>query len=155
MRSQIQLFLILLISVSLFSCGSIKPLDVKKIENVKLNNFSKNSASFDITLKVENPNGYRFKLVDNNLDLVINQIELGQAKIKNRVVIPRKSEQSYTFTVEANFSRLAIASIPSLINMLKSKEVEMKLKGDVRVRTMGIGKTIPIEIVEKVNLSKN
>jgi LEA14-like dessication related protein len=139
---------------TLASCGSIEPLTVSKIEDVKLHSFNKNSAALEITMRVKNPNRYRFKLVDNNLEIFLNKSELGSAKIKQKIIIPRKSEESYTFLIETQFSRLAIAGIPMLINMVQTKQVEIKLVGDVKVRSMGISKKFPVEIIEKVNLSK-
>jgi LEA14-like dessication related protein len=139
----------------LSSCGSIQPLTVSKVENVKLNNLSKNSLTLEVTMAVKNPNNYRFKMVDNHLDLYLNNSEIGGVKIKERIVIPRKSEQSYTFLLNAEFSRLAIGAIPSLLNMLQTRQVELKLVGDVKVRTMGISKRFPLEITEKVSLSRD
>jgi LEA14-like dessication related protein len=139
----------------LSSCGSIQPLTVSKVENVKLNNLSKNSLTLEVTMAVKNPNNYRFKMVDNHLDLYLNNSEIGGVKIKERIVIPRKSEQSYTFLLNAEFSRLAIGAIPSLLNMFQTRQVELKLVGDVKVRTMGISKRFPLEITEKVSLSRD
>jgi LEA14-like dessication related protein len=144
---------ILALVAVLASCGQMKPLTVSKIENVKLNNFSKNSAAVEVTMVVKNPNRLRLKVVDNHLDLYLNSAEMGRVKIKDRIVIPKKSEKAYTFIIETEFSKLALNSIPSLLSMFQTKQVELKLKGDVKVRSWGISKTFPIEIIEKVPLS--
>jgi LEA14-like dessication related protein len=148
-------FTALVLLLMLFSsCGSIEPLSVTKIEDVKLHSFNKGSAALEVTMRVKNPNSYRFKLVDNNLEIFMNKSELGSAKIKEKIVIPKKSEESYTFLIETQFSRLAVAGIPMLISMVQTKQVELKLVGNVKVRSWGISKRFPVEIVEKVNLSK-
>ncbi len=144
-----------LIAIICFSsCGSIQPLSVSKVENVKLRSFTKNSASLEVTFVIKNPNRYRFKITDNNFTVFLNKAEMGTAKVKKRIVIPKKSEDSYTFIIDTQFSRLAMSSIPSLLNMFANKQVELKLIGDVKVKTLGVGKRFPLEIVEKVSIGK-
>jgi LEA14-like dessication related protein len=150
----IPFFVAAFLALSLASCGSIEPLTVSSVDNFKIKSFNKQSATIEITMKVKNPNRYRFKVLDNNLHLTLNNNELGTAKIKDRVVIPKRSENSYTFEIETNYSRMALASIPSLVNIAKTKNVELKLTGDVKVRSMGISKKFPIDIVERIDLSK-
>ncbi len=146
--------LVLFAAVCFCSCSSIEPLTVSKVEKVKLKDFSKNSATLEVTFIIKNPNRYKFKITDNNFNVFLNNAELGSAKIKKKIIIPKKSEDSYTFLIESNFSRLAMASIPSLLNMFRTKQVELKLIGDVKVKTLGVGKRFPIEIIEKVEIGK-
>ncbi|MDQ3191205.1 MAG: LEA type 2 family protein [Bacteroidota bacterium] len=152
---KVSLYILVLFAVVCFtSCSSIEPLTVSKVEKVKLKDFSKNSATLEVTFIIKNPNRYKFKITDNNFNVFLNNAELGSAKIKKKIIIPKKSEDSYTFLIESNFSRLAMASIPSLLNMFRTKQVELKLVGDVKVKTMGIGKRFPLEIIEKVEIGK-
>lgn len=154
MKKAISYLLVLFTVISISSCSSIEPLSVTKVENIKLKEFSKNSASLEVTFVIKNPNRYKFKITDNNFDVFLNNSELGTAKIKKRIVIPKRSEDSYTFIIDTHFSKLAMGSIPSLLNMFRTKQVEFKLVGDVKVKTMGVGKRFPIEIVEKVGIGK-
>ena len=146
--------LFLLIITVTSSCSSIEPLTVSKVKNVKLLNFSKNSVSLEASFVVKNTNRHKFKITDNNFNVFLNNAELGTAKIKEKIIIPAKSEDTYTFLIETHFSRLTVSSIPSLLNMFRTKQVEFKLLGDVKVKTMGVGKRFPIEIVETVSISK-
>lgn len=143
-------FTLFVIFITFSSCKPIQPLTVSKVESVKLNGFSRSAASVLVTMKVKNPNNLRFKIKDKNLILSLNKSEVGNATIKDKIVIKRKSEESYTFEIEADFSKLAITALPSLISIAKSRNAEIHLKGDVRVKTLGIGKTYPIDIVERV-----
>ncbi|MBA3899493.1 MAG: LEA type 2 family protein [Bacteroidetes bacterium] len=143
-----------IVAITLISCGPIRPLTVSKIENVKIKEFSSSAASIEVTMVVKNPNNYRFKMVDNHFDLYLNKADMGRVNIKEKIIIPRKSEQPYTFVIETQFSKLAMGSIPSLINMFTSKQVELKLAGNVKVRAMFISKRFPIEITEIVPFSR-
>jgi LEA14-like dessication related protein len=154
MRKLKYTFLFVIAAITFASCGSIQPLSISKVENVKLKNFSSSAASIEVTMVVSNPNPYRFKMVDNHLDLFLNKTEMGRVNIKEKIIIPRKSERAYTFVVETQFSNLAMGSIPSLVNMFLSKQLELKLVGDVKVRSMFISKRFPIEIIERVPFSK-
>lgn len=142
--------LIMIIFICFSSCRPIEALTVSKVESVKFNDLSKNSVTLLVTMKVKNPNNRKFKITDKGLTLFVNKSELGSAKMKDEIVIKRKSEESYTFEIETEFSKLGLGAIPAIINMVKSKSVEINLKGHVRVKTMGIGKTYPIDIVERV-----
>jgi LEA14-like dessication related protein len=139
----------------LVSCESISPLSVSKFEDVNVKSINTSGVALEVTMVVKNPNAYRFKMVDNQLNLFVNKTEMGTVSIKDKIVVPRKSEKSYTFLVETQFSNLALGSIPSLINIFMSKQVELKLVGDVKVRSMMISKRFPIEIIEKVPLTRD
>lgn len=136
------------------SCSSIEPLSVTTIESVKIENFSSGVLALKVEMKVKNPNNVKIKVKENNLNLSLNGSEIGTARIKDQIVIRRKSEETHTFVVEAKFSKLALGAIPSLLNMIQTKAVEIKLKGDVKISSFGFSKTHPIEIVEKVNFGK-
>ncbi|HET6243180.1 MAG: LEA type 2 family protein [Bacteroidetes bacterium] len=154
MKKPVLYLFILLAVVSFSACSSIEPLSVSKVENIKLQNFSKNSLALEVTFIIKNPNRYKFKITDNNFNVFLNNAELGTAKIKKKLIIPKKSEDSYTFIIETQFSKLAMGSIPSLLNMFRTKQVEFKLIGEVKVKTLGVGKRFPVEIVEKVAIGK-
>ena len=147
--------LFLLIITVISSCSSIEPLTVSKVKNVKLKNFSKNSVSLEVTFIVKNPNWQKFTITDNHFNVFLNSSELGTAKIKEKIIIPGKSENDYTFLIDTHFTTLALSSIPSLINIFKTKQVEFKLTGNVKVKTMGFGKRFPVEIIETVPFSKS
>lgn len=140
--------------IFVYSCSSIEPLTVEKIESVKVENFSSGALLLKVEMKVKNPNRLKIKVTENNLNLTLNGSEVGTAHIKDQIVIRKKSEETHTFFIEAKFSKLALGAIPSLLNMIQTKSVEIKIKGEVKIKSLCFSKKHPIEIVEKINFGK-
>ncbi len=146
-----------LLFVSFFflsSCLNIAPLSIGKIESVNIQNFENQSLTLKISLRVVNPNNLKFKIKDNNLDLFLNGKEIGTATVKEVVIINGKSEDVHNFILDASFSKVALAGIIGVSSLFNSKPLELKIKGEVKVKTLVFSKKYPIEITEKIDLKE-
>jgi LEA14-like dessication related protein len=153
LTKKLPLLLFVFLSLFLNSCN-IENLKMTGVKGFAIKSFEKNKLTFNMSVGIENPNRLRFKMINNDMDLTVNKIALGKAKITNKIVIPAKSHDVYNFDVEVNLSQLALGTIPSLIEMFRSKGVEVQIEGFVKGRTMLISKTVPIKITERVDFSK-
>lgn len=147
-------FCLMIFVVIFSSCGSIEPLSISKVESVNIENYSSGELSLKLSVKVKNPNNLKFKIKDNHLDLVLNGKEIGTAKVKETIIIQKHSDDSHVFFVDATLSKMAFAGIPGLLGIISGKPVELKIKGNVKIKTLGLSKKYPIEIIEKIDLKQ-
>jgi len=138
--------------LGLTSCVPENPVELKKIENVKFSEISKKGINLEIVALIENRSGYKFRINDANLDIMLNQVSIGQVKLAKDCVIKRKSTASYNFRVDASYSDLLAGGIASLVNLAFKKKIRCTCKGWIEVRKWGISRKIPVEFDQDVSL---
>jgi LEA14-like dessication related protein len=155
MRSKLVIFYLgLFVLVGLSSCHLIKPLEMSKVDSVKIEDFKSGELTLKLIVKVKNPNCLNFKIKDNHLDLSINNLDVGIAKVKEAIVIRKYSDDSHEFLVGVTPSKMTLIGVVGLIGILRDKPVELKVKGEIQVKTLGISRKYPVEIKEKIDLKE-
>ncbi len=145
--------LLVLLSVISFSCFEIKPVEVGDIQGIRIKKLSGKSVSLDVLLPINNPNTFKFKITGVNLDIVINNVNLGKVKNIDKVTVPARSNQTYSFLVEVEFPKILTGAI-SLFKSLMESRVKVKLTGHIKVRAFFISKTIKVNEEKTVKLFK-
>ena len=145
--------LLVLLSVISFSCFEIKPIEVGDIQGVRINKLSGKSVSLDVLLPINNPNTFKFKITGVNLNIVVNNVKLGKVKNIDKVTVPARSNQIYSFLVEVEFSKILTGAI-SLFKYLMESQAKVKLTGHIKVKAFFISKTIEVNEEKTVKLFK-
>lgn len=146
-------YLLLCVSLIFFgSCMIYKDVELVGVKNVKLNQFSLKGIEAEVSLRVKNPNGYKITIVDSDLDIILNGKPFGKAKIKENVVLKKKSDEVHKITIKSKVGSVAQGALSSLLGLLTQKAVNVRLKGDIKAKALVISKKIPIDIEEKVSL---
>jgi LEA14-like dessication related protein len=139
----------------LTSCASdFQEVQFSGIESVKMINMSQKGAEAEITARIKNPNNTSFTVYKSDLDVSINGLNAGVAHLTDNVKIKSNSEESYTFKVKSDFSKLSLTDLPQLISIATSKNVKVGLKGNLLVGKFFYKKSVPVEFNESVPISK-
>jgi LEA14-like dessication related protein len=141
---------LLVLLIILSSCNAYKTIDIGDVSNVNFKGMVDNRISLELSVPVTNPNGYKIKIKDMDLDVTINGKYLGKMKNTKEIVIPSKSDEVQVFSVDIHVTNL-LTSMSSLYKMRKSKSFEMQIEGKIKVKAFLSGKTI--EVSEKQNVS--
>ncbi len=137
-------FLILvLISVISFSC-SVQQINIGNPEGVEVEELSMKAVKLQIMIPIENPNNFSFKIRNINLDLIINDRNVGKVKKMDKVKIPANSKDTYPVSFELT-TKDALANILFLVGELQKRNPELKVTGTVTVSKLGIPKRIKVE----------
>lgn len=137
-------FLILiLISAISFSC-SVQQINIGNPEGVEVEELSMKAVKLQIMIPIENPNNFSFKIRNVNLDLIINDRNVGKVKKMDKVKIPANSKDTYPVSFELT-TKDALANILFLIGELQKRNPELKVTGTVTVSKLGIPKRIKVE----------
>ena len=86
-----------------------------------------------------------------NVDVTINKQYLGTMTIQKPVIVPKKSDQNHSFFVNIEIKNM-LAGMSMFYKMKKMKNVELELKGKMKVKAIMRNKTIDISEKHSVNL---
>lgn len=143
-------YYIFLIIIFVSSC-KIKKIEIGKFENYRLVNVGENKANIEFSVPVSNPNNFGFTISKINLDILLNDKEIGKVNKLNKIRIPAKSNQLYPILLELKLDK-TVSSIPSLMAGLMKNKIGVKTKGYIKVRKFLISKKFPIDQQEVLKL---
>ena len=144
-KTQIITFIsiILIASVSIVACNQIVPPEIVSVESFKINTMTATGGSVDLQVKIRNENRLKFTIVDSKINVLAGNSNIGTAKIMNNVVIKKKSEDVHLFKVEIKID--GISGVLAAIMSFGGGKKDYNFVGDIKVRSMGISKKVPIE----------
>ncbi|MCC6252082.1 MAG: LEA type 2 family protein [Bacteroidia bacterium] len=143
---------LLVILINLSSC-TFKDIEFKKIESFKLLKTEKNSATAELYILLRNPNKTSITVTGLDMNVTINQTNIGKVKLQEKVKLKGNSEEAHRFVIKANYGDLAVGGFSSILSMVFSKKINIKGSGQVKARVMGVSKTLPVEINNDVPIS--
>jgi LEA14-like dessication related protein len=139
-----------LLVVSVASC-KFQEVSISEVKSMKVKNVTKDGVTLDIAVAVKNPNTFKVKVTKADLDIWVSGKDLGTTKLQKTVVIPKESNTVHHIIVETKLKKLAGGALASLIPLFSSGSVNVKAKGFVKAKALGIGKKFDVDMEERVN----
>ena len=133
------------------SCSSVEEVRIGPATGVEINGFSGKQVSFKVMIKIENPNRQSFTLSTLDLDVLLNGIYIGKIKSTEKVNIPKRSSQVYTFPLSAELKGLSL-SVFALADLFLHRYIDVELKGMAKINSGLMRKKFPINEQEKIQL---
>lgn len=146
MKTLLNYSLIFVLFLSLTSCFSYKEILVQEVQSVKVLSMSEDKADVEVTLKISNPNPWKIIVKDYNLQAFVNKKYVGKVNFDQKILLNKKSENSYKFVVTADMKEVK-KIMPSL---LFTNKALLNIKGDMKVKAKGISKKLNIDREEKI-----
>jgi len=146
-----------LFSIVLFSSCTLKPITVTKVGEVKVKDYSMKGATVEIKLTVNNPNAFGLGIYKSDLNVKLNNVDLGSAKIDKKIKIKRKAEKEYDIILSSDFSKLGPAMLISLGQLFVAGKMNnpiITVNGELRAGNLFYKKRFPVEVKQKINLSR-
>lgn len=144
-------FVLVLLMASLTSC-KFHQVEFKKFESFKLLRTTSKEAVVELQVMVKNPNSFPITVSSVDLDVSLNQTNIGKVTLDEKVRIKARSEKLQRFVIKANYSDLAVGGFSSLLSMVLSKKVNLSCNGTVNARSMGISRNLPLSYTGEVPL---
>ena len=148
-------FFLFFSTLLLSSCGEFQEVTFSGLESVKLIKVSQQGAEAEMVVKIKNPNKSAFTIYKSDLDVTLNGITGGKAHLAENVKIKGNSEQTYVFTIKSDFSSISLGDLPKLMSLAKSKNIKIRLKGDLKVGKFLVKKSYPVDMSGSVPLGLN
>lgn len=128
----------------LVSCTGLENIEVGEIEDINFSRVADRSIEFEVVMPIENPSGLRFRIVDVDLDVYINEEHLGRIRNVDNVLIPSRSSELYTFPLRVEFANILRGAL-SMFNFFLDRKAYVEVTGEIRVRSFPFSRTIPVE----------
>lgn len=149
-----RLSVILILFLGFISCSEVESLELKKVDGFAVNNLTAQGASLELDLSVYNPNGFKIKVLDYDLDVFINNVRIGKAKLDKRLVMPRKSTTTQHVKVDVKFKNMLFGALPILGSLKKGKQAKVRLSGNVKGGAFLYRKTMQIDFEKDISLTR-
>ncbi len=151
MKSKVTLYLVYLsvLGLLLSSCGSVKDLEFRSFNNVKIEKVGFASSTLSVDLVYYNPNNFGLELSRTDLDIYLNDNFLGHSTQVMQVKLPRRDQFTLPIKVDLDMKNLLKNSLTSIFN----SEVTIKAVGKIKVGKAGVYKLLPFEYVTKQKFS--
>lgn len=140
---KINVLLIIFLPALFISC-SIQQLNIGNPEGLEIEELSMKSVRLKIMVPIENPNNFSFKVKNVNLDLLVNDKNVGKVKKLEKVKIKAKSKETYPVSFELA-PQDALTNILFLVGELQKRSPELKITGSLTVSKLGIPYKIKVE----------
>ena len=135
------------------SCTAFKPIELKKVESVKVLNSSGEGIDLEIEMLISNPNFLKFTITEGDLAINLNKVDLGNAVLMNKVSLPAHSELKQKFVVHVATSTALLGGFASLLSIFQNKNATIGMKGTIRAKALGISRSFPVDENTKIPFS--
>lgn len=139
------LALVFVFATTLTSCSFYDDVEVIEVQKVDVKEFSKDIISADIYLKIDNPNFYKIKLMESDIDLFMNGKKMGKLHLREPLELPKKEVSVQALRMTADISDMSGDFIANTLTLLFAKSVELKAEGFVKGKAMGVGRKVKVD----------
>lgn len=147
--TRIKQLLIVIAATTFFMSCSIQQIDIGNPENIEIEELSMRGIKLKLMVPIENPNNFSFKIKNVNLDLLVNDRNVGKVKKMDKVLIPANSKDVYPVSFELE-PKDALTNILFLVGELQSRSPDLEVKGTVTVAKFGVPKRIKVDHKQQV-----
>lgn len=141
--------LTIILTLLLTSCSTPKELEYRTYQNFKVEKLGLGSSTIRMDLVYYNPNKFGLQLKRTDLEIYLDDVFLGRTSQELQISIPRESEFALPIKIDVDMKNL-------LKNALKasfSNNVDIKVKGTVKVGKANVYMSFPVNYEGKHNLS--
>jgi LEA14-like dessication related protein len=147
-------YLALLTSLALFfsSCNRFKQIECTGISAFEVNKVNTQGIDASILLKLKNPNKMGFTIYKSAFDVKYSGVDLGKARLSEKVKIKAGEEKTYKFSISGDFKNINLMDVMKLFSGATFRN-EFEVKGDLNAGRFFIRKGFPIYIKERIELN--
>ena len=146
-------FCAVLLVCALSSCKVYPPV-YKRVENFGMYTLNRDGFKVSGNIVFYNPNKFKFKLHEMLINVEIDGKHVATAGQLKTVVINRASEFSVPLDLVIKPDMTFSDGLKTLLNIFKTKLVNVTIQGTVVVKAMGARIPLSIKETEKIDISK-
>ena len=144
-----RIILFCFIFIGIYSCSLFKDIQITNIKDIKPS-FENKSLVLHASIDITNNNIYKVAVKASDLIISLDDKELGNIELLEKVVFKRKSSETYPFKFKM---KLADGALFTILKNVFKKEVTLAIKGKIKGAAMGIPKSITINETKTIDAS--
>ena len=150
MKIIISTLLLGMITLASCSTSNVKEPEYRDIRDIRLIELGVLQSTAGIDLVYYNPNNFGVQLSEARGDVYVDNAYLGRFGLEEKVQVGKRSE----FVIPAVLKLDMIGALKNQRELLKKKEVMVKIEGLARVKRSGMSVDVPIHYENKQNIEK-
>ncbi|HEX5653012.1 MAG TPA: LEA type 2 family protein [Chitinophagaceae bacterium] len=150
MKIIISTLLLGMITLASCSTSNVKEPEYREIRDIRLIELGILQSTAGIDLVYYNPNNFGVQLSEARGDVYIDNAYFGRFGLEEKVQVGKRSE----FVIPAVLKLDMIGALKNQRELLKKKEVMVKIEGLARVKRSGMSVDVPIHYENKQNIEK-
>ncbi len=120
------------------SCGDHRSVEVGDVRLKGVEGLGGGTVDLILAVEVHNPNDHKIKVVSSDVDLFISDKAVGEASLKEKVVLPAGSKKTHTVKVASSYKKMLESAGPAFAEMLNQGSLRLGVKGSVKGKAYGI-----------------
>jgi LEA14-like dessication related protein len=139
--------------LAITSCAGFENVSMPSIERISKfepGNFKDGKLDFSFTTEINNPDRLKFKIRSVNLDVMVNDIKVGEVNSRRTIKILRLQHPEVKWELTGDLK--ALVKPKMLFSVLSGKKPDLKVKGSVVVSKWFFRKSIPVNLSLPVQL---
>ncbi len=151
-----QFYALLLLIPVLFSCEKPKDLQFKAVEDLEVLRFDGEEIVLQGKAAIHNPNPYSIEVTKANIDVKVNDVEVGKVEQNERTEVSGNSDFRLPLVVRFPPNKVFgnKGLLGGALNAIFKKKVDVYYKGTITVAALGLPIDIPVEATKEVKLKK-
>jgi len=127
---------------------------ITKVEGVKISGIGLTGVKGKIKVKITNPTCADVTIFKSKLDVKINDISVGTARIKRRIVIPANSEVDEELSFRPGYSKMELSDILKVPSTIKERNFKLSVKGNLKEGNRFDKKQVYVNIENNINMKE-
>jgi len=138
------------ISILLVSCMTYEDVEITRVVSTDIKKFSAKGIEVAVALQIKNPNNYKISITEADLNVFLNNNEIGKAVIKENIVIPKNSNDVHNFTITLKNADLKASAMGTMLGAALGGSMRLTVKGYIKAKAKMISKKVPVEFTENL-----
>ena len=152
LKRAIHLIVFFILTITLTSCFKYEEVKMVRVVDMGVKNITSKGVDFHVDMQINNPNNYNISIVGSDLDLFVKEKKSGKVNLKNKVTLPKKSNEVHHFVFESDYKNITADPLTILSTVLGNSRLDVQVKGTIKAKAKGISKKFPVDFKEKVAL---
>ena len=123
---------------------------IERISNFEAGKLKDGKLDFSFTTEINNPDRLKFKIRKVNLDVLVNDIKVGEIRTQRTIRIMRLQHPEIKWDLTGDLKALLKPGM--LLGILSGKKPQLSVQGNVVVSKWFIRKSIPVNLKLPVQL---
>jgi hypothetical protein len=142
-----------LLATLLTGCLTYKEVELRSVNDVEVERMDRDGLAARVNVTIHNPNGYRIKVLDPDVDLYLDQVNIGKALLDSAVVLEKRSTLTYSIPLHASFAGRSGPALIAILGAAMRGETKLGAKGSVVGKALLVRKRFPFELEHTIDLN--
>ncbi len=147
-----KIFPILIAVVTLATSCTFKDIELVKMNDFKIIEFSEQNTQAEVILTLKNPNNFPVTLSKIDVDLLVNGTDVGKINLDDNIRFPKNSTTTQSFIINGDYDKIQKNLVSNAFSILLSKKINISGKGYVKGKARMLSKKVKVEFDETMDL---